>query len=170
MNQPETTSRSWIVLAVACAIYLLGLALSAPKLPERMASHFGISGTANDWMSREAYLVLMAAAGLGMTALFSLISWTMRTAPASAMNLPHKEYWLAPERRAATGDELVRRFVWFASMTLMFLLVVHLLVVQANNSEPARLSNAIWVWLAVFLAFTVVWIVSMVRHFSRVPA
>jgi hypothetical protein len=86
------------------------------------------------------------------------------------INLPHREYWLSAERRDRTIEELSRRIGWMASLTLVFLTGLNLLVVDANRHQPAQLSPAIWVMLVVFLLTTLAWLVSLVRHFSSLPA
>ncbi len=166
----DSASRpAWLLVAPALVIYLIVLVFSSRELPERVASHFGFSGAADAWMDRTTYLVFMAVWGLGLPCLFLSIGWMIRHLPAAVINLPRRDYWLAPERRAETSADIERRMGWLSCLTLAFCLGIHLLVVQANQSLPSRLSNLIWVWLALFLAAVLFWIVSLWRHFASVP-
>ena len=69
--------------------------------PITVASHFALSGAAN--ASDVEAGILCLHAGAGFTG--SVPRGVLRTArslaksPTSSMNLPNKEYWLAPERR-----------------------------------------------------------------------
>ncbi|OQW97948.1 MAG: hypothetical protein BWK77_00430 [Verrucomicrobia bacterium A1] len=62
---------------VAVLLYLAFsgfLALTAPELPDRVATHFGMEGAANDWMNRPSYLAFVAAFPLLLGVLFAGIS------------------------------------------------------------------------------------------------
>ena len=170
MTQNQLIRRPSILLAACTCAYLGSLAYSGTRLPERVASHFDFAGRANAWMGRSTYLLAMAALGLALPGLFLSMAWLVRRLPVDLVNLPNRHYWLSPEHRDATSAELARRFVWLASLVLAFFMIVNLLVVDANQRNPAQLSNAIWAWMAIFLLTTFAWLASLVRYFSRVPA
>jgi uncharacterized membrane protein len=71
----------------------------APRLPEIVASHFGKAGTVNGWETRTLFFSLE----LGSILLATIISFgvprSIEALPISMINLPHKEFWLSPERR-----------------------------------------------------------------------
>ena len=71
-------------------------------LPARVASHFDGAGRANGWMSRDAMLGWQLGTVLFIAARFEGIVALQPLLPAEVVNLPHRDYWLAPERRAAT--------------------------------------------------------------------
>jgi uncharacterized membrane protein len=48
-----------IVLALCLLVFLIAVATSYPALPERVASHFGIDGQPNGWMSRDGEIDFM---------------------------------------------------------------------------------------------------------------
>jgi hypothetical protein len=52
----------------------------------------------------------------------------------------------------------------------VFFLGVHILVVQANLMQPARLSSAAWMLLGGFLLLLVGWLIALFRRFHRPPA
>ena len=81
-----------LVAAVHMAVYY-------PQLPERMATHFGPNGQADGWMSKSAFTAFFLIMITFMTALMSGIGTLIRVLPPEMINLPNKEYWLAPERR-----------------------------------------------------------------------
>jgi uncharacterized membrane protein YesL len=59
---------------------------------------------------------------------------------------------------------------WLACMVLGLFLAVHYLVVEANRATPLRLSNFVWILLALFLGFVTVWMIVLAVHFSRPPS
>ena len=160
---------SLIALAVLYFLFGILLAVGSVQLPERVASHFGFSGEANGWMSRTGYLVFMAFFGMIFPMIAPLAVLLVGRVPASMVNLPNKEFWLAPERREGTVAFLVSQMLRLAVLVLGLVIVVHQLVVDANRQDPPRMSNMIWAVLAVFLVFMAGWIWSLVRHF-RLPA
>lgn len=144
--------------------------LTSGALPEVVASHFGPGGRADGSMSRGAYTGLMIALVVLVPGLIAASTLLVRALPPQLVNLPHKRYWLAPERRAASLEALGALGTRFALALALFLGYVHWLVVRANAVQPPRLSEAgLFAGLAVFGIATLVWIVGLFRRFGRVP-
>ncbi len=156
----------WLVLEGMAAG---GLVWSARELPPGVASHFGAQGQADGWMPRETYLEFMG--GIGLLLPLSLLGTGLLIGvmPAGTINLPHRDYWLAPERHRETRGYMARHMAWFAcGMTVLFT-AINWLVVEGNRSAPPHLTSGIWLLLGLFLAFVVAWLVVLITHFSRVP-
>ena len=74
------------------------------------------------------------------------------------MNIPNREYWLAPQRREATAAYVGRHGKRFAVALALFLTYIHGLVVQANAHHPPVLSQpAVLGGLGVFLVAIALW-------------
>ena len=158
-----------ISLAVALfgyAAFLIGMVATYARLPERMASHFGANGVANGWMTRDGYFWFMVGivtfVSLTMLAAFGSI----RFLPNSLINIPRRDYWLASERRDETAGAMMRYGLWMIGLNSLFFLAIHLLVVAANATQPARLSNDVWWLLVAFLAMTGVMLFKLYRRFA----
>ena len=151
---------------VTCAAVFVGV--SGTNLPQVVASHFDTSGAANGFMPRQAYVVVMLALIVVLPASMVFGSWRAIGKPDARLNLPNRDYFLAPERRDETIAFIRTRLLWFGSMLLAFLCYAHWLVVRANALRPAQLS-APWLvaGLTIFLLATLVWLLSMLRHFKR---
>ena len=67
-----------------------------------VASHFDSAGQANAWMPRSTYWLLSIAVGMGLPAFIIGGGYVLRFLPVSLLNIPHRDYWLAPERREET--------------------------------------------------------------------
>lgn len=144
--------------------------LTSGGLPPVVASHFGSGGAANGFMGKGTYTAFMLAVVVAVPALLGLLGQLVRVLPLQLLNLPNKQYWLAPQRRAATLESLSSLSMPFALALVVLLCFVHWLVVQANAVQPARLlEGSLFVALAVFGAATVLWLVVLFRRFNRCP-
>jgi serine/threonine-protein kinase len=156
-----------------CYLGFLGyLAWSIPQLPEKVASHFDAAGQPNGWMTRSFYVIFIASISTVVPCLTIAIFSIMRLFRNPMINIPHREFWLAPERRNETFAYLLRHAFWFASMLVAFFAGLHFLTVQANAQQPAANLNmpAFFAMLGCFLLGMLVWALSMLRHFqSLIP-
>lgn len=157
-----------LALLGATALFGLQLALAYPDLPDRVASHFDASGRADGFMPKGSFATLMAGLALGDLLLFAGIGWLLGRMPASLINMPNKEWWLAPERRAATVAELAGQLHWIGAGTQLLFVAVFELTARANAGDEARLGGAFWYVLAGYLLYVAWWVVRMHRRF-RLP-
>ncbi|MBX3417048.1 MAG: DUF1648 domain-containing protein [Pirellulaceae bacterium] len=87
---------------------LVGLGLLVwywPQLPENIATHFDEHGLPNGLLSKPTAVMLSAGLVTLLPLFFVGISVVIRWMPTSTINLPNREYWLAPERRDAAMDD-----------------------------------------------------------------
>jgi uncharacterized membrane protein len=151
------------------ALFALRLWLTFDALPEIMASHFDGSGRPNGYQHRAAFAAISVGLSVGCLLLFAVLPVLLRKLPASLINLPHREYWLTPERKAESVALLCGYLDWFACATMALLVAVFELVLRANLARAALGSVAIWLLLACYLGFTLSWSVALWRAF-RLPA
>ena len=139
-----------------------------PRLPAVVGQHFGGDGRANGWASRDAFFILSWTVLLVISAIFMFTPRVLRTAPVSLINLPHKDYWLAPERKEESLRFLERDMEWMGVMTVGFIALVLHLAIRANLNPEHRLENGPFVTLLVaFLVATTGWIVRLYRRFPN---
>lgn len=69
--------------AVAAAVILAFYLMWLPRLPDRLATHFGTGGRADGFTSVGAFPFVMPTAALGFGALFGLLALTMRRNPSA---------------------------------------------------------------------------------------
>lgn len=163
-------SRNLLPLAIALIGYggfLAGMAATYRRLPEVVASHFNGSGAPNAWTPRDSYVWMMIGIVTFVVVLMAGTFVMVRVLPKGLINLPNRDYWLAPERRAETSRTLGRYGLVMAGLVSLFFLAIHLLVVSANKSQPVMLSSNVWWLLAAFLATTGVMLLALFRRFSR---
>jgi uncharacterized membrane protein len=134
------SQKSGIILLIGLYLVLAAVAIGTePMLPARTATHFDVRGIPDGWMTRRgqtasilgvaAFLVFATAGPLYLARHFS----------DSAVNLPHREFWLAPERRNATFDRICGIGVMLACLSLGLMISLQVLVVRANLRNPVRL-------------------------------
>jgi hypothetical protein len=163
----EPTMRGFLVVLIGAAAFVW---ISGSGLPPLVASHFGLGGRANGFMARGDYLAFMLIGTVAIPLLIVVPQRLVETIPPRLINVPNREYWLAPERIQSTLDYLRNHAVWFAVLFAALLCFVHWEVVQANMRSPARLaSQSFFIGLVTYVVAVLLWIASMIRHFRRRP-
>jgi len=165
MSNTRLPSSIFLVLvlvgALQCGYY-------APRLPEIVASHFGVAGVANGWQTKGAFFAVELAVILLATVVSFGVPRMIEAMPVSFINLPHKEFWLGPERREDTLSYLRAWSASFGCGLLAFLLFVMELAYRANLCTPPHFNNAAFVpALLAFVIFDTVALVWLILHFFR---
>ena len=168
MGDPRLPRFLYAFLILVC---LLMMAYYYPQMPQRMASHFGADGRVNGWQSRDAFFVLMLLV-TSTSAIVGFLAPRQIAARSNArINLPHRDYWLAPERRERTMRFISATMAWFACGILLVLVSGTFLALRANLAPDHRFnSEAMLVVLGGFLLGLLGLLVGLVRHFRKVPA
>jgi hypothetical protein len=138
-----------------------------PQLPPVVASHFDAAGTPNGWQSKAMFFGIYWGVSLLMTLAFYALPVLLRRLPVAVINLPHRDYWLAPERRQESLASLAVYMHWFGNAMIGLLLVTFELAIEANLRRQNLPPDAMWALLAGFLIFTGAWLVRLYRRFAR---
>jgi uncharacterized membrane protein len=167
---PTSSRTPAVVLGLLYIAFLVSMAVLAVYLPDRVATHFDWQGQPNGWMTRGTHVAAMIAFGLFFPLMLPAIMALARWLPNGVINIPYRDYWLAPERRKATFDELFRQSLWFACAALAFVTGLNAVVWEANRHAPPRLSNtAMLALVGCFLAAVFGWLFATFRPFYRRP-
>jgi hypothetical protein len=143
--------------------------LTVEQWPLRVAIQFNAQGQAGGWASRESHLLMWLGLVVLLPAFIVTVFSSIGFFPTQMVNLPNREYWLAPERRATTLLKLSRMGYGFASMLLIFLGGLYWMLLAANQAAPPQLpSQAMWITLGLYLAAVAGWLVALYRGF-RLP-
>jgi len=122
-------------------------------------------------MSRSSALMFFEIMGLGIPIFFVGIGLLTALVPAGLVNLPHREYWLAPERRAQTRAYISCQMAWMGCLALLFFAGIYCLTIRANHLTPPHLPMNLFLPLVVgFLAAVAAWTVIFMRHFAKPTA
>ncbi len=167
MDDPRVPKTVYVLMLVAG---LFQWVFYYPRLPEKMASHFGFNGMPNGWMPRDAFFVVMLIV-VGLTVLMTFLTPRLIAArPDNQINLPHKSYWLAPAHREETFRFIGAQMAWFGCAVLFIVLFGTSLAIRANFSPDGRFDNGTMFKVMVgFIVLTILWMARFIRHFFRIP-
>jgi uncharacterized membrane protein len=157
----------FFTLLVLVLLAVLQAAFYYPQLPDTVASHFGADGEANGWSPKQTFFVVYFFALALVVGIFLLLPVLYRRLPASMINLPNKDYWLAPGRKEKTLLFLRDQMNRFGVATLSLLIATIQLAIRANLRPEKRLSSTMWVLLGVYALYTGRWALTFYRKFQR---
>ena len=144
-----------------------GVATTIGYLPDKVATHFGAGGRANGWMSRVEYAWMMTALVLAMPLAVWLVLAILPRRWPRLVNLPHRDYWLAPERREATLDRLAILGATIALACVALLVFMHVEIIDANRRVPASLDAQVAAVPLVVASAIVALVVGIAISFRR---
>ena len=168
----ESTRAPLATLAALLVVWWLHMRHFLQRLPDRIATHFGTAGVPNGWMSREAlgtfdlvFLAFVLTVVIGS-------AYLIRFLPVSLINVPHRDYWFAPERRRQSHARMFVHTLWLACLMVAFLIAVNQLIFVANlrPGPPHLRSRDFFVVPVGFLLAVIAWAVRLFRLFPRPPA
>jgi len=159
---------SKLVYLVIAIVIGAQIALHYPELPERVASHFDIAGNPNDYMSKSGLVIFYVCIATFVLGLFGAMPWILRRLPNSLINIPNRDYWLAPERREQTIETVSVLMDVFSAGIGALLVVTFELTFRASESGDGHLP-APWLVLGTFLAFVAIWVGVWLKRFSKAP-
>jgi uncharacterized membrane protein len=164
----QTLRRALVLVAIFNVIQIV---LQAPYLPPQMAVRFNAAGVPVGFSSAQAFSTINLVIIAVIVTAFLILPGAMARRRQLRWRLPNREYWLANERREKTIEYLQRQFLWYGIITLILLMAVFQLVVDANHHAPVVLDSTRLVWLLIgYVAFIIVWGGALWRRFSRPPA
>jgi uncharacterized membrane protein len=156
----------FVLVEVVVAAFIVA---TTGQLPERVASHFAAGGLPNGWMTHDGYLAFMLAFAVLLPAIVVAGVGLVPHVSPRRVNIPHRHYWLAPERRAATFSSLASRACWLGCLIAVFLAGLHYAILEANAAVPPRLpADLFWTLLVAFVVGIALWISTLYLRFSNV--
>lgn len=157
-------------------IFFIGLAVlfmlaTAGALPDTVASHFDSNGVPNRFMSNQSYLMLLLALVVLLPLFVAWLGRWLQQLPDELINLPHKQYWLAPERREQTLNYLTNWLQWSACGLVLFFCYLHWLVLDSQQQNQLQLDTQLMVvGLGCFLGAMSLAVLALLYKFYRLPA
>ena len=123
---------------VAWVISVVVLVATGLGMPEMVGIKFDPQGVATGVLPKWAYMVSTSISLFLLPAIVALVPASLVLSGSRWAWVPHKEYWLTPERRAEAGATLAGQMQELACMLMAFQLFHHWMVVEAVN-KGARL-------------------------------
>jgi len=139
-----------------------------PRLPDRVASHFDARGQVDGWGTRNEFFAIEGVLMIGLALLTLFVDWLVPRMPASLVNMPNKDYWFAPERRAATNRVMQSWVSTFMLLSLGFVVYVLQLAILVNVTGDADyMFIPMWAGLGIFLLITTVMSIQLILQFRK---
>lgn len=163
MRLPQIFLVLLLVAAVAQAAYYY------PHVEKQIiAAHFtGSAAAAGVQLTRLFFAVyaLVLAFGLGLWLGFPAL---LKRHPEQLINIPHRAYWLEPERRAQTIVRFTDHFDWLGVATIALILLAMQIVLLTNLSPTPHFSAlGLWLPFGVYLVFMALWLARLNALFKR---
>lgn len=166
-------SRRLILILGWWAAVLLGaaadLAWHYPQLPASMAVHFNAAGVPDRWSPKSEFLTTWILMTLLLGGLFAGLRVLVRFLPAGYINMPRREYWLAPERAASTRAEVGDVVLALGGVILASIWALNHVILRANLRESPDLGLRPWVIMAMTLVAMAVLLLKTLRRYFRSP-
>lgn len=160
-----------LLICLGCfAAALLQLNHYLPLLPERMAIRFDLDGTPNGWMSKDGFAVYYLCLLVFMVGVFVAVGTLATKLPARFLNIPHRDYWLAPERRAESLRYLKDFHVWTGAFIGLFIVGMMEMIFTINLNDIPRLDNQLFYTAMGTFSFSVLVAVLLVYWRFKKPA
>jgi hypothetical protein len=164
----NSTTAGWLVLLAAGLVAVVQMGYYWPQLPPEVASEFDFQGRASGWMSKTGLVLVHTGTMLAMAAFPVVFRWLVRVLPLWAIDMPHKEYWLAPERRRQTARLVSPYLAWLFAATALLVTGIFQFTYLANLGLPQAMRRPPLALLGMYGVFMLVWIVAFYRRF-RLP-
>jgi uncharacterized membrane protein len=155
------------LLLLGFVVTIIQMAYFYPRLPERLATHFGPSGYPDGWASKGGFVASFGVFLLFDTLLFVGLALLLPRMPTDALNMPNKDYWLSPENRAASLAYLSDQMLWFGAGTFALLVSLMQMTFNVNLTPTPSLGIEAWLMLGGYLVFVTVWLIALFRRFAR---
>jgi uncharacterized membrane protein len=165
MQQDSRALVTLICLNVFAGVFIF---YTSQYLPDKVASHFGINGQADGWMTRGGYLLFMISFMVGVSAFVSVVVGILPARFPHWTNVPHRDYWLAPERREESLRYLSAHGKRLGYLIVMMMLGMHYTILLANHTRPPALPVSTFTSILIGFALALVWwIVRLYRRFPK---
>lgn len=158
---------AWVILLGLGVFAVYSVNAAWDELPQRVASHYDVRGRPDGFMPRDAFFFGLAMFGACTAAFLLAFPALPRIIPLRYLNVPHRDYWLAPERRAQSLASIAAFCSWFGIATATLLVVLLQLTLRANiegtGLRPAVANGALGLYFVSMAAS----LVALCRRFRK---
>lgn len=161
--------RPWAALGASSVWYALATAWAATRLPpDGVPLQFDASGAENRVGARSEALTISVVPGVLVLGLGVGLVLLARYGPLTAMNIPHKSYWLTEEREPEVRRMLAADISLIMSATLVFLSLIPLWIVLGAEAGGDALSPLLFgAPIGAYVAGLLIWSVWFGRYRYR---
>ncbi len=157
----------FVMVFLICAAETLRLWFIAPSI---MAGHFNIQGLPDRFDTKGAFFYFEIQIMLTILAALIVAEGLLYIIPVEFINLPNKEYWLAPDRHSTTIARIGSFLEIIFSATIIVTQAAFELAANANLHKPIIFASQYMIPIIVgFFTFTMLALVLFALSF-RLPS
>ena len=153
-----------LLWSIPIVLILLNI-LYLPRLPEMVAVHFNAAGSADSFWKKNSAFEFQVIFIIGLTLLMWGLSILVYKLPEKALNLPNRDYWLAPERKRQTLDDISTFILWMGVLTNAFLFSLFYYTMKTNIEREFQLGATFWLFFLFYMGTTTWLIVKFSKKF-----
>lgn len=159
-----------LLISLGIIVFLaLRLWSAFDSFPEVVATHYDAAGRPDGYSRRESFVTMALGFSVGCFLLLTSLPVLFSKAQPNSMNVPHRDYWLVPERIGEVRARMCVYLDWFTCGTVALLVATFELGVRANMARSPMNGFALWTLLFSYVVFAVAWTTALWRSF-RLPA
>ncbi len=171
-KQIQVYSNAWVrslVTLICLMVFSVTFVIyTSYYLPSKVATHFNVDSEPDGWMTRNVYVLLILILLISIPSVITVgISMLSQKFPR-LINLPNRDYWLAPPRLSESLDFLAAHGHRLGRLVIVLMTGLHYVVLVANRADPPALPQS---WLiAILLGFVFalgMWILALYRRFPK---
>jgi uncharacterized membrane protein len=140
-----------------------------PLLPERVASHFNFQGVANGWSSKHTFMAIYGVVLVVTTVLLVGLPLLLAKLPPSIINMPNRDYWLAPERKQETCRTVSGYMILVGIAVMALLFTVFHWTIRVNLGYDQQMGSVVWI-IVPFFIFITGWCIAFFMRFKKPTA
>jgi hypothetical protein len=137
-------------------------------MPPAIPVHFNQYGEPDGWRSSKEFAQLHWLFIFLMSGIFAVLAIAVKKLPSRYIFIPHREYWLAPERRQETIERIVDALTWCGIAAGGFVIAVNHLIVKAaiKGARSADLASVktVALWAFGLIAFIILRLMLKLRQ------
>ncbi len=158
---------AYSIMMILIGIYILQCYVYYPILPEYVATHFNFSGLADRWSPKIYLIFSLGSVMLLIILLIPGITILIQKFPKN-INVPNKEFWLAPDRRELTMNIIDSYLLSIGNTTLALIVGSAQMIFQANMNKTVNMGSSFLFLVLGFIIVTLTLVGIMIKKFSKI--
>ena len=158
-----------VVLLASILMGVLANWIFTLSLPQKIATHFNFAGKPDGFMTLHNHQSFIILSTICFPLFMVFMVGVLPVWFPSLVNIAHRDYWFAPERKTQTLDYLFSMACKLGVLMVFFFVGLNIIIVLANKSNPALMPKLpFFVVMALFLLGVFLWVVMLFLKFRKV--
>jgi hypothetical protein len=138
-------------------------------LPQKIATHFNFAGKPDGFMTLQNHQSFIILSTICFPLFMVFMVGVLPAWFPSLVNISHRDYWFAAERKTQTLDYLFSMACKLGVLMVFFFVGLNVIIVLANNSNPVLMPILpFFIVMLLFLLGVLLWVVMLFLKFRKV--